>query len=78
MIYKVLHYVFEIVSPHQLAISVNFKVCNPVLKTNLNTITSALDLTLKTNSIPHNENDSGDSDVDYECVQIHASSLTVQ
>ena len=40
-------------------------------------ITSALDPTLKTNGIPHNENDSGDSEVDYECAQIRASSLTV-
>ena len=33
VIYKLQHYVFEIVSPHQLAIYVNFNVCNQVLKT---------------------------------------------
>jgi len=46
-------------------------------KTNLNTKISALDPTLKTNSIPYNENNSGDNGVDYECVQICASLLTV-
>lgn len=71
VLYKVLHYMFEIISPHQLAIYVNFNVCNRVLKTDLNTITSALDPTLKTNGIPHNENDSGDSDVDYVCRYMH-------
>jgi hypothetical protein len=77
VIYKVLHYVFEIISPHQLAAYVNFNVCNRVLKTDLNMITSALDPTLKTNSIQHNENDSDDNDVDYDCVQICASLLTI-
>lgn len=65
---------FEIVSHHQLAIYVNFNVCKWVLKTNLNTKTSVHDPTLKTSSIPYNENDSG---VAYECVQICASLLTV-
>jgi hypothetical protein len=55
---KVLHYMFEIVNQHQLAIYVNFNVCNSI-KTNLNMITSVLDPTLKTNSMPYNENDSG-------------------
>jgi hypothetical protein len=37
-------------------------------------ITSALDPTLKTNGIPHNENDSGDSDVDYVCSYVQMNS----
>jgi len=60
-----------------MAIYVNFNVCNLVLKRNLNTITSEHDPSLKTISIQYNENDSGDNGVDYECVQIRASLLSV-